>query len=109
MSGARKAIDRSITDDNFCHCVRLMGAMITWAHAVQVGDTIDYDGLNMIAHPAEVAMAFIKDRADEETPLGQACRDALKLQADFAADDRSRSRKTRRNHPATSAASGSER
>lgn len=79
----RPLIEREITDANFHHCITLMGAVAPWAGEVTEGQRLSSDDLNMVHIPVEIALAFIKNHVDDQTPLGEACRTALATRKAF--------------------------
>lgn len=76
---ARKLIDRSMSDENFAHTVTLVGMCAAWAEGLRDGDTIGSNDGNMAAIPVEIALAFMKEHAKEDTELGTACRKSFEF------------------------------
>lgn len=72
-------IERSIADVNFSHTVGLVGVCIAGVEAMQEGHELSHDDINMIHIPMEIALAFIRHHALEETPLGDAARSSLHM------------------------------
>ena len=70
-------IDRTVEDGNFAHTVSLLGFVGAWAESLPDDHQLGWNDVNMIHLGVEVALAFMKVHADEQSPLGLACRQAL--------------------------------
>lgn len=73
----RPLIERSVEDDNFAHVLHLVGMCAAWSEAVREGHRVDFNDVNMIHIPTEVALAFMKECAKDQGKLGEASRSAL--------------------------------
>lgn len=76
-------IEREISNPNFHHCITLMGAVAPWAGEVTEGQRLSFNDINMVHIPVEIALAFIKAHAADDSPLGEACRTALATRKAF--------------------------
>lgn len=68
-------IARSLADDNFIHVVRMFPVLRVWAEGVQEGMEVDFNARNMVHLPVEIAEAFVRAHAADDTDLGRACAD----------------------------------
>lgn len=72
-------IDRAITDENFSHVILLAPYTVIFAEEMAEGQKIQHNDRNMVQIPVELLVAFIKDKARDQSAIGQACRDALEM------------------------------
>ena len=77
MSKKPKFHDRSVDDDNFLHCLKLVASCVTWAKTLPINHNVQWNDLNMIHLPAEMLLAFVRLHARETDELGVACKAAL--------------------------------
>lgn len=78
-------IDRSVDDENFVPTVGLVGMCAAWSEQITEGQCIAHNDRNMIQIPAEIAIAFMKLHASDQSPLGGACRQGLENLQSFRA------------------------
>jgi hypothetical protein len=83
--------ERHVTDENFDHCLNLLGICAAWCEGIKEGQKLDFNDRNMVQIPVEIALAFVRERATEDSDLGRACLASLKqfarLRDLFASDE----------------------
>lgn len=70
-------IPRSVGDDNFIHTLSLFPYIRLWAEALEPDYEITFNDRNMIQIPVELLGALMRERAEVNDPIGQACKAAL--------------------------------
>lgn len=80
----------TVADENFAHTVRLVGPGAAMIETLAEGQRVDFNARNCLHIVTEVALAFISERAEQDGPLGDAARDALKTLAMFRAANEGR-------------------
>lgn len=73
----QRMIERSTGDDNFAHCIALIGMTLGIIDHLKAGQRVSFNDINCIHLPAEVLKAFMKREVETCGPLGDACREAL--------------------------------
>lgn len=72
-------IARHTSDDNFAHCLTLLGPSAAWAETLEVGNALTRNDIVMVQIPVEVALAFMRDHVSAPGPIGDAVRSAFGL------------------------------
>jgi hypothetical protein len=77
MGTADRYISRNVNDENFQHVLSLFVICKGWAMSIEEGHKIDFNDINMVQLPVQIAEALLKHIADGHTPLADACRKTL--------------------------------
>ena len=70
-------IARSLTDENFAHCLGLFPFMRAWAKHMKPGAVLSFNDVNMVTGPVECLEAFVREHAKGQGALAETCRDAV--------------------------------
>lgn len=86
----RPLIERKVSDDNFVHCVSLLGPIAAWASSITENQKITFNDRNCIHIAVEVALAFAQAGAQSDPKIAEAWAEVIRIRDMFRQADAER-------------------